>query len=101
MKLADAPSKIVLPFAEDGDRNTIPVPSQIIITPGAASFTDGFPPLTMEPKSSGGIPPFGLDMNGILFDLSALNRWANAGGGFVFDGTFAADTNVVGYPAGA
>jgi hypothetical protein len=101
MKLVDAPDKIVLPFADSGTKVTIPVPSQIAITPGAASFTDGFPPLTLTPTSGGGIPPFGQDMNGILFDATALNRWNNAGAGFVYDGTFATDTNIGGYPAGA
>lgn len=101
MLLSSAPAKIVLPFANSGGKNVIPVPSQIGVTPGAASFTDGFPPLTRTPIASGGIPPSGLDMNGVIFDVSAITRWANAGAGYVFDGTFAADTNVGGYPKGA
>jgi hypothetical protein len=101
MKITDAPTKIVLPFAEDGLRNSIPVPSQIPITDGAASYTDGFPPLTMQNKDSGGLPPDGEDMNGILYALSALIRWANAGAGFNYDSTFATDGDVGGYPAGA
>jgi hypothetical protein len=40
-------------------------------------------------------------MNGILYALSAALRWANAGGGYIYDGTFAADSNVGGYPKGA
>lgn len=40
-------------------------------------------------------------MNGILYALSAALRWANAGGGYVYDGTFSADSNVGGYPKGA
>ena len=101
MKIADAPDKIVLPFADAGAKNAVPVPSQVSITPGAASYTTGFPPLTLTPISSGGIPPFGEDMNGILFAVSALNRWANAGAGFVYDGTFANDADIGGYPEGA
>jgi hypothetical protein len=99
MQLSNAPAKIVLPFANSGAKNTIPVPSQIPITPGAASYTDGFPPLTMEPVPSGGIPPDGLDFNGILNELSAPARWYNAGAGYVFDSVFAAA--VGGYPKGA
>ena len=35
------------------------------------------------PVAAGGVPPSGLDMNGILFGkLSAVVRWANAGGGY-------------------
>ena len=36
----------------------------------------------MTPVAAGGVPPSGLDMNGILFELSAVVRWANAGGGY-------------------
>jgi len=101
MQLTDEPDKIPLPFATAGAKNAIPEASQIGITPGAASLTDGFPPLTRTPIASGGIPPSGLDMNGILFELSAVIRWANAGGGYPYDATFATDANVEGYPKGA
>lgn len=94
-----APTKVTVPFANSGAKNTIPVPSQIGVTSGAASFTDGFPPLTMLPIASGGIPPFGQDMNGILYDLSVYSQWQQAGGSFPFDGTFA--TAIGGYPQGA
>lgn len=101
MQLSNIPGKLVLPFANAGGKSTIPVASQIGITAGAASLTDGFPPLTRTPIAAGGVPPSGLDMNGILYEMSAIIRWANAGGGYPYDGTFAADTNVVGYPKGA
>lgn len=101
MQLINAPSKLVLPFASAGAKNSIPVASQIGIVAGAASLTDGFPPLTRTPLAGGGVPPSGLDMNGILYELSAILRWTNAGGGYPFDGTFAADSNVGGYPKGA
>ncbi len=101
MQLINAPGKLVLPFANAGAKNTIPTASQIGIVAGAASLTDGFPPLTRTPLAAGGVPPSGLDMNGVLYELSAILRWANAGGGYVYDGTFAADSNVGGYPKGA
>lgn len=101
MQLINAPGKLVLPFSASGAKNTIPVASQIGIVAGAASLTDGFPPLTRTPLAAGGVPPSGLDMNGILYELSAILRWANAGAGYVYDGTFAADSNVGGYPKGA
>jgi hypothetical protein len=101
MQLSNAPSKLVLPFANSGAKNTIPAASQIGITAGAASLTDGFPPLTRTPIAAGGVPPSGLDMNGILNAVSAITRWANAGAGYVYDATFAADSNVGGYPKGA
>jgi len=101
MQLTNAPGKLVLPFANAGAKNAIPVASQIGIVAGAASLTDGFPPLTRTPLAAGGTPPSGLDMNGIIYELSAILRWANAGGGYIYDGTFAADSNVGGYPKGA
>lgn len=99
MQLSNAPSKFPLPFAASGGKNSIPTASQIAITPGAASLTDGFPPLTRTPISAGGVPPFGLDMNGILYLATAINQWDNAGAGYVWDGTFA--SNIGGYPQGA
>lgn len=101
MQLSNAPLKLVLPFANAGAKNVIPTNSQISITAGAASLTDGFPPLTRTPIAGGGVPPSGLDMNGILFEISAMARWMNAGGSFPYDSTFANDTNVNGYPKGA
>ena len=101
MQLINSPGKLVLPFAQSGAKNTIPVDSQIGIVGGAASLVDGFPPLTRTPLAAGGVPPSGEDMNGILFELSAIVRWANAGGGYAYDATFATDANVNGYPKGA
>lgn len=99
MELINAPAKIVLAFAADGDKNVIPVPSQIPITPGAASYTTGFPPLTMVDPSAGGVGPSGLDFNGILNAATAIDLWVSAGGIFPYDATFSAA--VGGYPKGA
>ena len=99
MLLSNAPRKVALPFAENGEKNTIPESSSP--SPGRASMNDGFPPLTRQPVGSGGIPPQGLDMNGIFYYLSSLNKWQSAGGSFVYDSTFANDSDVGGYPKGA
>jgi hypothetical protein len=101
MQLSNKPSKLLLPFAATGGKRVIPVDSQIGITAGAASLVDGFPPLTRIPETAGGVGPSGLDMNGILNEMSAVDRWSNAGGGYPFDATFANDVNVGGYPKGA
>lgn len=101
MQSSNTPGKLLLPFAAAGGKNTIPVDSQIGIVAGKASLADGFPPLTRTPLSAGGVPPSGLDMNGILYEISAVIRWANAGGGYAYDSAFATDTNVDGYPKGA
>ena len=100
MQINNPPSKIVLPFAE-GDpsgRATIPVTTA---TPGYASLTNGFPAITRTPKAAGGIPPRGVDMNGILNAISAIARWSAAGGAYKYDSAFANDANVGGYPQGA
>lgn len=92
-----APNKIAVPWANTGvNRTSIPTASQISITPGAASWTDGFPPITMTPIASGGIPPAGPDFNGVLYSLSQSLQWLQSGSGYAFDGTFS--TAVGGYP---
>jgi len=99
MQTSSLPKRIPTPFADSGSKQDIPVASQIGITGGRASYTDGFPPLTRTPLSAGGIPPFGTDFNGILNDVTAAIRWENAGAGYPFDATFA--TSIAGYPKGA
>jgi hypothetical protein len=99
MQLSNAPGQLTTPFANAGSRNTIPVPSQIPITPGAASFTDGFPPLTMMAPTAGGVPPSGLDFNGIFYDLSGVDVWMSVGAGFLWNSGFS--TAIGGYPRGA
>jgi hypothetical protein len=101
MQQSQVPGKIPLPFATSGLKNVIPETTAGIAAPNNASFDVGFPALTMTLPAAGGIPPAGQDMNGILFDLASIARWANAGGFYQFDAAFAADTNVGGYPKGA
>ena len=95
------PPLMPVPFAANGQKNVIPEASQISITRGAASLNDGFPPLTMTSPLQGGIPPFGKDMNGVLFLFAQTIRWVQAGGSFCYDASFANDPNVGGYPQGA
>jgi len=102
MKAAAIPAKFNIPFASAAGASYIrPIPqaSQIGITDGAASLTDGFPPLNFLPVGSGGIPPFGQDFNGLLKQVTQWNQWAAAEGPVFYDATFAAA--VGGYPKGA
>lgn len=99
MQLAQVPELVQLPFADSGTKNSIPTPSQVSITPGAASLTTGFPPITFLDPTAGGIPPFGADFNGILNLISANTRWENAGAFYPYDATFS--TYIGGYPKGA
>jgi hypothetical protein len=102
MQDSQLPSKFSVPFANSagsGYKRTVPAASQIGITAGAASLTDGFPPLTFQPVGSGGVPPFGQDFNGLLNQITAWNQWQQAGGAVSYDATFS--TQIGGYPAGA
>lgn len=102
MDAADTPTKIPLKWAASAAApyiNAIPTASQVGITNGAASFTDGFPPLNFVPISAGGYPPRGSDVNGILQQVTSGLQWIQAGGLFSYDATFA--TAIGGYPEGA
>jgi hypothetical protein len=102
MQASDIPSKFPIPFANAagvGYIRSIPQASQIGITAGAASLTDGFPPVNFLPVGSGGTPPFGQDMNGILNQITQWSRWQGAGALPVYDSAFS--TSIGGYPMGA
>lgn len=89
------PSNYPVPFATDGAKNTIPTAAT---GTGKASFTDGFPAVTMMPITAGGIPPEGKDFNGILYDITSHTVFLNAGGQYRFDA--ALSTAIGGYPIG-
>lgn len=103
MQASQVPVKMPTPWATGAPgsniQNPIPIASQIGITAGAASFTDGFPPLCFLPTTGGGVPPWGRDFNGILFMETSWSRWLAAGGPIQWDSTFSAA--VSGYPKGA
>lgn len=86
---APVPPSLVAAFTFGGtadvDYTIIPVPSQVGVSPELASFTTGFPPATRTARTAGGIPPRGLDMNGILFMTSAHIAWAASGMSYVFN----------------
>lgn len=82
-----------------GKTSPFPTPSQTGVTPGAASLNDGFPPVTMTPLGSGGVPPFGIDFNGVLYLLSAHIAALNAGQPYLWNS--ALSTAMGGYAVGA
>lgn len=84
-----------IPFARDGIKNTIP---PALGASGQATMVDGFPAETMTPIASGGVPPSGQDVNGILYQLSQHQVWLNSGGMYAYNGSHA--TNIGGYPIG-
>lgn len=100
MDITNAPALTAIPFARDATgtyRNTIPQTASP--TAGAASYPTGFVPANFEPIASGGVPPFGADFNGILFDITTRQQYDQAGGGYPFNAAFA--TAISGYPKGA
>lgn len=97
MNRTDSPAKQSKPFGVNGPRE--PLLSTTPAGDNTASYDAGFPPITMTLKSAGGLPPKGQDMNQILYELSALGRWASTGAKNTFDSTFA--TAIGGYPSGS
>ena len=96
------PAQVLMPvpFASQGDKNTIPVtPSTQTGQTNYASYQKGFPPVTMTPLVAGGLPPQGMDMNGILFALSSSVGFMQSGGLPTFNADFA--STIGGYPLGA
>lgn len=76
---APAPAFIPRAFAQNAAapfRNVIPLTTA---TPGRASFDLGFPPLTMQPVISGGKPPLGQDVNGVLYMVSSHTVYQQSG----------------------
>lgn len=103
------PPRLVEPFAKNatactqaapvpgGKTAPFPVTSQIPTLNGAASLDDGFVPLNMT--VTGGVPPFGIDMNGILFIVSSWAAFFAAGQYPAYDATL--QTAMGGYVQGA
>ena len=89
------PDLILIPFAQDGDKNTIPLELGIGDPVYRASLKAGFPPDTRIPKDIGGEPPDGLDFNGILNVLSQAIVFMQKGNGYRFD------ASLTPYPIGA
>lgn len=102
MQAADIPDQFPVPFANAagaGFTRPIPEASQIGVQGGAASLTDGFPPLCFVPVAAGGIPPWGADFNGLLNLITLWSRWQGAGAPVHHDA--ALSTAIGGYPQGA
>lgn len=93
------PTQITEAFGVNADPGTINSIPDTTSTPGAASFDKGFPVSTMTSPSGGGVPPFGQDFNGLLFQLSDVLQYLNTGQAFPFSSAVA--TAISGYPYGA
>lgn len=82
--MAQQPSIISVPFANNGAKNTIP---QTTTSLGKASLTNGFPTETSMPIADGGVPPQRADFNGMLYWLSTFAVYQQSGGKFSYNST--------------
>jgi hypothetical protein len=93
------PPLILEPFAKNAApgfiQNPIPVTTA---DPARASFDLGFPPQTMTEIFAGGTPPYGQDVNGIFYMITAHIAAANAGQPYLYSATLA--TAMGGYAKG-
>jgi hypothetical protein len=93
------PPVLPQPFANNADPSFITAIPDTTITAARASYDLGFPPVTMQPEASGGIPPFGQDFNGIFYALSAHVFAQQAGQLYTYNSDVS--TAAGGYPLGA
>lgn len=97
MLLTGIPSKFPVPFAASAGLGFITTPIPLAAQPsGRASLTTGFSTLNFNPIASGGIPPWGADFNGLMFEVTSWLQWAQAGGQYQYDSGF--QTSIGGYP---
>lgn len=93
------PYLVQVPFCNNGNKNTIQITRQSTQDPEDATYDEGFPAQTMIPTDSGGLPPKGLDFNGIFYELSSPIAHYCRGDRIQFDATYAAA--IGGYSEGA
>lgn len=91
------PAKIITPWADTGSKNSIPQNANNAT--GGAGYDKGFPDITMTPPEAGGIPPAGQDFNGVLYEVTDILRYMQAGGRPTFSAALAA--NIGGYLKGS
>lgn len=92
------PKFLTKAFAAAGGKTDVPI-TGADINNGRADYENGFPPVTRAPIAAGGVPPYGTDMNGVLFDLSSGLQYLQAGMVFPYSQDFA--NAIGGYDVGA
>lgn len=99
MQTLTQPTLLLKPFAESGDKNTLPDVNTDLSNPQNADLTNGFPQITSMKPSDGGLPPQREDFNALGYLTTAYDFFYQAGGTFTFDPTIS--TAIGGYPLGA
>ncbi|QYC51728.1 pectate lyase superfamily protein [Acinetobacter phage Abp95] len=91
------PTLVTTPFAENGDKNIIP--ESVGAEPQNATMQTGFPPITQQKISEGGIPPERNDFNGMFNLVTQHLVHLNNGMSYEFDQEHA--NKIGGYPLNA
>ena len=87
------PDLILVPFAQDAPAanvDAIPVSLSPSDPPQAASWSQGFPTVTMTPLAAGGIPPRGQSFNGVLQDITQHLVYIGGGGQYRWSSAYVA-----------
>lgn len=84
------PYMVQIPFCNTGNKNAIQLTQQAGQDPEDATYQDGFPPVTMLNEDAGGLPPKGLDFNGIFYELSSPIAHYCRGDRIQYDANYAA-----------
>lgn len=79
------PDLIPVPFAANGDKNTIPLDRIASDPVYMATWLNGFPSDTRIPEDIGGEAPDGLDFNGLFNALSQAVVFLQRGNNYQFD----------------
>lgn len=99
MQTLTQPTLLLKPFANSGDKNTIPEINSDVSNPQLADLTNGFPQITSESPDDGGLPPERKDFNGLGYLTTLYDYFYQAGGTFTWNDTIA--NAIGGYPLGA
>lgn len=99
MQSLTQPTILLKPFAESGDKNSIPVENTDAQNPQLADLTNGFPSITSDDPDDGGLPPERKDFNGLGYLTTTYDYFYQAGGTFTFNPTVS--SAIGGYPLGA
>lgn len=101
MLQSGAPVQLITPFAQGATGSLI---NNVPLVPfggqpaGQVAYSTGFTITNFTAIASGGVPPWGADMNGLLFNATEAQIYAQAGYVYPFNATFS--TGVGGYPKG-
>lgn len=93
------PTLLLKPFADEGDKNTLPDVNTDVSNPQKADLTNGFPEITSLKPSEGGLPPERKDFNGLGYLTTVYDHFYQCGGTFTYNTTIA--NAIGGYPNGA